>query len=61
MYQELLQLITASISTKKDRAATPVVGSSLIVELGSLANIASEVMPSTEVEPRVDLHRREVS
>ena len=61
MHQDLMQLIIASMSNKKDSAAALVVGSSLIVKPGSLANIAPEVMPSTEVEARADMHMREVS
>ena len=56
-----MQLITASMSTKKDSAMAPVVGSSLIVEPGSVAIVALDVTPSIEVEPRADLHMREVS
>ena len=61
MHHELMQLITASMSTKKDNAVAPVIGSSSIVEPASVATIASDVTPSIEVEPCVDLHMREVS
>ena len=51
-----MQLITASMSTKKDSAVVLVLGSSLIVEPASMATIAPDNAPSTEVEPRADLH-----
>ena len=59
--QELMQLITASMSTKKDSAMVHVIGSSLIIEPASVATIAPDVVPSIEVEPHADLHMREVS
>ena len=56
-----MQLITTSMSTKKDSAMALIVGSSLIVEPASMATIAPDVVPSTEVEPRTNLHMGEVS
>ena len=56
MHQELMQLIIASMLTKKNSAMALVIGSSLKVEPGFVANIALNVAPSTEVEPHVDLH-----
>ena len=61
MHQELMQLITASMSTKKDSALAPVVCSSSIIELASMATVAPDIAPSTEVEPHADLHMCKVS
>ena len=49
------------MSTKKDNALPPVVGFSSIIELGSVDNVTLDIMPSTKVEPGVDLHMQEVS
>ena len=55
MHQEIMQLLTAQMSTKKDSAVVPVVGSTSIVEPASMATVVPNVMPFTEVEPRADL------
>ena len=60
MHQELTQLIIALMSSKKDNAMAPIVGSSSIVEPGSMANVALDVAPSIEVEHCANLHMREV-
>ena len=49
------------MSIKKDSAVALVIGSSSIVEPGSMANVAPDIAPSIEVEPHADLHMREVS
>ena len=56
-----MQIISTSMSTKKDSVVAPVVGSSLIIEPGFAATIVPDVAPSIEVEPRADLHMCEVS
>ena len=56
-----MHLITASMSTKKDSALAPVMGSSSILEPGSMAIVALNIAPSKEVEPCTNLHMREVS
>ena len=61
MHQEIIQLLTAQMSIKKDSAVAPVVGSTLIVEPASMATVAPNVVPSTEIEPRADFYMREVS
>ena len=61
MHQEIMQLLTAQMLTKKDSAVALVVGSTSIFEPGCVATIAPDVAPSTEVEPRADLHMHEVS
>ena len=47
--------------TKKDNVVAPIVGSSLIVEPDSMANVAPDVVPSIEIEPRADLYICKVS
>ena len=49
------------VSILRHSAVVPVVGSSLIVELGFVANVAPNITPFTEVEPNADLHMRKVS
>ena len=61
MHKEIIQLLTAQMSAKKDSAVAPVVGSTSIVELDSVATVAPDVVPSIEVERDVDLHMHEVS
>ena len=61
MHQELMQLIIASMSTKKESTMAPIISSSSIVELGSVANIEPKVAPSTKIEPCADLHMHKVS
>ena len=61
MHQEIMQLLTAQMLTKKDSAMASVVGSTSIVEPASMATVALDVTPSIEVEPRADLHMCEVS
>ena len=55
-----MQLLTAQMSTKKDSAVAPVVGSTLIVEPDFVATVVLEVVSSVEVKPIVDLHMHEV-
>ena len=61
MHQEIIQLLTAQMSAKKDSTVAPVVGSTPIVQPDFVATVAPDVMPSIEVEPDVDLHMRKVS
>ena len=56
-----MQLLTTQMSTKKDSAMAPVVGSTSIVQPDFVAIVAPDVVPSVEVELDVDLHMREVS
>ena len=59
MHQEIMQLLTAQMSAKKDSAVAPVVVSTSIAQSESVATVAPEVMPSVEVERDVDLHMRD--
>ena len=61
MHQEIMQLLTAQMSAKKDSAVAPVVVSTSIAQPDSVATIAPEVVPSVEVQRDVDLHMRHVS
>ena len=61
MHQEIMQLLTAQMSAKKDSAVAPVLVSTSIAQLDFIATIAPEVVPSVEVERDVDLHMRDVS
>ena len=61
MHQEIMQLLYAQLSTKKDSVVAPVVGSTLIVETEFVAIVAPDVLLSVEVEPIVDLHMCKVS
>ena len=61
MHQEIIQLLIASMSTKKDSVVAPIIGSTSIVEPASVATIAPDVVSSIEVESRADLHMRKVS
>ena len=56
-----MQLIIASMSTKKDSVVVPNVGFTLIVEPTSVAFVALNIAHSIEIEPRANLHMREVS
>ena len=56
-----MQLLIVQMSTKKDSAMVPIVGSTSIVEPASVATVVPDIAPSTEVEPLADLHMREVS
>ena len=61
MHQEIMQLLTAQMSAKKDSAVTPVVVSTSIAQPDSVATVALEVVPSVEIQRDVDLHMRDVS
>ena len=61
MHQEIMQLLTAQMSAKKDSAVAPVVVSTLIAQPDSVATVVPEVVPSVEVERDVDLHMHDVS
>ena len=56
MHQEIMQLLTAQMSAKKDSAVAPVVVSTSIAQPDSVATVAPKVVPSVEVERDVDLH-----
>ena len=60
MHQEIMQLLTAQMSAKKDSAVEPVIVSTSIAQPDSVATVASEVVPSVEVERDVDLHMHNV-
>ena len=61
MHQEIMQLLTAQMSAKKDSAVAPVLVSMLIAKPHSVATVALEVMPSVQVERDVDLPMRDVT
>ena len=61
MHQEIMQLLSAQMSAKKDSAVAPVVDSTSIVQPDSVATVAPDIVPSVEVERDVDFHMREVS
>ena len=61
MHQEIMQLLTAQMSAKKDSAVAPVVVSTSIAQPNSIATIAPEVVPSIEVERDVDFHMRDIT
>ena len=49
MHQEIMQLLTAQMSAKKDSVVAPVVVSTLIAQPHSVTIVAPEVVPSVEV------------
>ena len=61
MHQEIMQLLTAQMSAKKDSAVAPVVVSTLIAQPHSFATVAPEVVPSVEVQRDVDFPMRDVT
>ena len=61
MHQEIMQLLTAQMSAKKDSAVAPVVVSTSIAQPHSVATVAPEVVPSVQVERDVDLPMRDVT
>ena len=61
MHQEIMQLLTAQMSAKKDSAVALVVVSTSISQPHSVATIVPEVVPSIEVERDVDLYMRDVT
>ena len=61
MHQEIMQLLTAQMSTKKDSAVAPVVVSTSITQPHSVTTVAPEVVPSVEVQRNVDLPMRDVT
>ena len=61
MHQEIMQLLTTQMSTKKDSAVAPVVVSTSIAQPHSVATVAPEVVPSVQVERDVDLPMRDVT
>ena len=61
MHQEIMQLLTAQMSAKKDSAVALVVVSTSIAQPDSVTTVAPEVIPSIEVQRDVDLHMRDVS
>ena len=60
MHQEIMQLLTAQMSAKKDSAVAPVIVSTLIAQPHSVATITPEVAPSVEVQRDGDLPMRDV-
>ena len=60
MHQEIMQLLTAQMSAKKDSAVAPVVVSTSIAQPHSVATVTLEVAPSVEVQRDVDLPIRDV-
>ena len=61
MHQEIMQLLTAQMSARKDTAVAPVVVSTSTAQPHSVATIAPEVAPSVEVQRDVDLPMRDVT
>ena len=61
MHQEIMQLLTAQMSAKKDSAVARVIVSTSIAQPYSVATIAPEVVPSVQVERDVDLSMRNVT
>ena len=61
MHQEIMQLLTAQMSAKKDSAVAPVLVSTSTDQPRSVATIAPEVAPSIEVQRDVDLPMRNVT
>ena len=61
MHREIMQLLTAQMSAKKDSVVAPIVGSTSIVQPDFVATVVPNVVPFVEVEGDVDLHMREVS
>ena len=61
MHQEIMQLLTAQMSTKKDSAVAPVVVSTSIAQPDSVTTVAPEVVLSVEVQRDVDFHMHNVS
>ena len=61
MHQEIMQLLTAQMSAKKDSAVAPVVVSTSIAQPHSVATVAPEVVPSVQIQRDVDLPMRDVT
>ena len=61
MHQEIMQLLTAQMSAKKDTAVAPVVVSMSTAQPHSVATVAPEVAPSVEIQRDVDLPMRNVT
>ena len=61
MHQEIMQLLTAQMSAKKDSAVAPVIVSTSTDQPHSVATVAPEVVPSVEVQRDVDLPMRDVT
>ena len=61
MHQEIMQLLTAQMSAKKDSAVEPVVVSTSIAQPHFVATVAPEVVSFVEVERNVDLPMRDVT
>ena len=61
MHQEIMQLLIAHMSAKKDIAVAPVVVSTSIAQPHSIATVAPEVVPSVQVQRDVDLPIRDVT
>ena len=61
MPQEIMQLLTAQMSAKKDSAVAPVVVSTSIAQPHSVATVAPEVVPSVQVQRDVDLPMHDVT
>ena len=61
MHQEIMQLLTAQMSAKKDSAVAPIIVSTSTDQLHSVATIAPKVVPSVEVQRDVDLPMRDVT
>ena len=61
MHQEIMQLLTAQMSAKKDSAVAPVIVSTSTDQPHSVATVAPEVAPSVEVQRDVDLPMHDVT
>ena len=61
MHQEIMQLLTAQMSAKKDTAVALVVVSTSTAQPHSVATVAPEVAPSVEVQRDLDLPMRDVT
>ena len=61
MHQEIMQLLTAQMSAKKDSAVAPVIVSTSIAQPHSVATVAPEVVPSVEVQRDGDLPMHDVA
>ena len=61
MHQEIMQLLTAQMSAKKDSAVAPVIVSTSTDQPHSVASVAPEVAPSVEVQRDLDLPMRDVT
>ena len=61
MHQEIMQLLTAQMSAKKDTAVAPVVVSTSTAQPHSVATVVPKVAPSVEIQRDVDLPMLDVT